>query len=353
MIFDINNEGRIHMKKQLVVLALTATLSLGLMAGCGSAATGDPASADPSGSTIAIKCADDASATVPPSIAIAEANDRIYDETDGQVQVQVYYDAQLGSAEETLEQVMNGTLQMAHIGTNTFSTYMPTLEALQLPFLLNSYELEYEALCSAEGQALISSVEDLGVKIIFVGEYGMKDFVCADRVINTPADMKGLKIRIAPSNMLQTTMELLGASPISLAYGDIYNGLNTKLIDAIEMNAVSVCEMKFYEVAQNMSRIGLYPYPTCLVINADFFDSLSQEQQDIIIKNYELAQKYNFETTVKEAEAAALLECENDGMKINTIDDIDVFKDAVKPVYEEYAAKDERIAAFIDMVNGK
>jgi tripartite ATP-independent transporter DctP family solute receptor len=301
------------------------------------------------GEKIVITYGDEGSLTQPQVMAGVWAINKIQEETGGRISFEHYVDGVLGTGAQLLQQVMDGTIQVGDVSVGLFSPYIPTMQALQLPFLLNNYEKERAALNSPEFKALLDSLGEIGIKAFSVGECGMRHFAHASKPINTVDDMKGVKIRIVPSNMLQDAMTLLGANPVPLAYGEVYSALQNKVIDALEINLMSMNTMKFYEVIKNFSYIGLYPFPTIFSMNKDFFDSLTPEDQALIEKWFKEAQNYDFETSLPMVEEASLKIMIDNGVVTNEIADIDSFRQLMLPVYEAYAAQDSRIKNFIEM----
>jgi len=183
-----------------------------------------------------------------------------------------------------------------------------------------------------------------------MNECGIRHFAHVSKPINTVADIRGQKIRIVPSNMLQDAMDLLGANPVPLAFGEVYTGLQNRVIDALEINLMSMDTMKFYEVINYMSFIGLYPFPTVMSMNLDFFNSLTPQDQALILKWFKAGTDYCFDVSLPQIEELALQNIIDAGVVLNEIEDSQEFKDLMGPVFDQYAALDPRIKAFIDRV---
>ena len=331
--------------RTLLVMISIVALAFYVCVGISAAYASDPTQ----GEKVVIIYGDEGALSMPQTMAAVWAMKKIEEETGGRISFEHYPDGSLGTGPQILQQVMDGSIQAAPVSVGLFSPYIPTMQALQLPFLLNNYEKELAALNSPAGQALLDSLGEIGIKGLSVGECGMRHFAHTSKAINTVGDMKGVKIRIVPSNMLRDAMTLLDASPVALAYGEVYSALQNKVVDALEINLMSMNTMKFYEVVKNFSYIGLYPFPVVYSVNKDFFDSLSKEDQALIEKWFKEAINYNFETSLPTVEEASLKVMLDNGVVTNEIADVEAFMKLMLPVYDEYAALDSRIKDFIEM----
>lgn len=267
----------------------------------------------------------------------------------GAMTIDMHDQSSLGMDSELIQQCIDGTVPFVIISTSIFSTYTDLLDCLMLPFMIDSYELEYELFRSDEFKALADAVaEEVGVKIIANGENGLRHFVSTVGPINSVSDMSGLKIRVAQNELLVRAMEMLGANPIPLAYSELYTGLQNNVINAEEINFMSVNSQKHYEVANYMSLIGLYPYSSAYVVNLDFWNSLTPAQQECMLKAGEMVTEKCFTDLIHQEDESAEKNIVEAGMTINQVENVQEFYDAMSPLYDEYAAKDPLVAAFIE-----
>ncbi|WP_159448033.1 TRAP transporter substrate-binding protein DctP [Papillibacter cinnamivorans] len=322
--------------------------------GGGSAATATPTpTAAPTAETVKIVWANYGNSKMPPAQGDYDSVKYIEETSGGTIDIDYVPDGVLGGEADMMQQIMDGTIQCVSVGTSTFSTFTSLTEVFQLPCLLTDYNLEYQAFQSDEAQAIFDKVgEDLGVKIVGFSENGIRHFANNVRPITSMADMKGLKLRIAPSNMLTTYMTSIGANPQVVPYAEVYSALQNKVVDGEEINITSIYALKHYEVLKYISEIGLYPFPTLMVFNLDFWNSLTADQQQIILDGMALGGKNVFDNYLPAYEEEALKACTDAGVQINVIegDAKQEFIDASASVWDEYRAKDPLIANFIDKV---
>ena len=157
---------------------------------------------------------------------------RVGELTDGALTIDLYDQSKLGQDAALLQQCMDGTVPFVAISMSIFSNYTSLLDVVQLPFLINSYELENAMFESDEFWDLADAVgQELGVKIVGVGENGMRHFATNGHPINTPDDLKGMIIRTAQSNMLIKAMQACGANANPLAYSEVYTAMQNHIVD--------------------------------------------------------------------------------------------------------------------------
>jgi tripartite ATP-independent transporter DctP family solute receptor len=297
---------------------------------------------------LSLKMGSAGQANMPATMAGQKFVDTINQKAAGKVKIDFYPGRQLGDDAQILEQVMSGALELGLVGSSMMSKYTPLFDVLQMPFLLNSYEKQHKAVTSKEMKEIFKAVESKKIKVFAVYEYGMRHFANNNRPINSPEDLKGLKLRVVPSNIILASMKALGANPTPMNYGEVYTGLQTKVIDGEEINLTSIHSEKHDEVLKFVSTVGLWPFPGLLMMNLDAYNKLSPDLQKMFQEVGEEQIKYNIDL-MKEAEEKARKSMDAKGVKVNVINDVRPFTDATAPIYNEYMAKDPLIKNFVEM----
>lgn len=356
------------MKKKIVILLVLCLTMVMTACGGGNSENGGSTAAPPAASSdatppasgnaavgdpVKIVFGNYGSSAMPPYFADQDAINYAQEQSGGSITFEYSADGVLGSEFDMIQQVMDGTIQGVILSSSTFSTYTNLMEVFQLPFLITDYDLEYKALTSDAAQAIYDKVgEDLGVKIVAVQENGIRHFANNVRSIQTLEDMKGLKLRIVPSNMLTEVITNLGASPMTVAYNEVYSALQNKVVDGEEINLTSIYAMKHYEQLDYVSTIGMYPFPSFVVYNLAFWNSLSPEQQEILVAGHTKGSENLFSTYLPEYEEEAVAAIEASGTAINAIegDARQEFIDVAMPTWDSYRNIDPLIADFIDAV---
>lgn len=290
--------------------------------------------------------------THPFHIGAEKFAEKVAEKSNGRITIEIYPARALGDDRELLEQIMNNTLDMGVISGPVFSGYTPVIDTLQLPFLLNTYEKELAAVQSNEMEAILDSLSQFNMKGLGVFEGGMRHLANAKKPVTAPDDLKGLKLRTTQSDLVMNVISALGANPTPMAYGEVYTGLQTKVIDGEEINLTSISSEKHYEVLTNVTEMGLFPFPGICVMSQAKFDSLPEEDQKIIAEAAEeamvelLAELPSIDKTAVENIQA--------NSKVEILTDVDTtpFEDKVSSIIEEYSAKDALIKNFVDMAKG-
>lgn len=344
-----------------VIIAASMVVSL---SACGSGSSSAPASTGgapassaaasttSSGGKINIKMATGGQDTLP-SYAAAIDSIKDIENQDKNINIEYYGSRQLGDDDAILQQVMSGTLQMGGTAASAFAQYTNLMDGFTIPFLINNYDKERKAMQSKEAQAIFDQIEkDLGIKILASYDSGMRHLANNTRPINTVADMKGLKMRVVPTDCLIDTFKALGANPTTMNYGDIYTGLQNKVIDGEEVNITSIYSEKHYEVLKYFTEIGLYPFETTIFCNAKWFNSLAPDEQKALEDGFKNGYNYVFDKYLKTAEDNGYKAMKDAGIQITKVDDPSEFEAAVKDVTNKYKNEDPLITAFVNMAEG-
>ncbi len=255
--------------------------------------------------------------------------------TNGHVTVQVYANGQLGTEKEMLEQVVAGTIQGMRGGQFDFS---PRLLMFTLPFLTQT-RAEVTALLQSDlAKSVCEEAEaETGTVIINLCDAGgYRQFSNSKHPIQTPDDLVGLKMRTNGMKTIDLTFQALGATTTSIPYSDLYMGLKTNVADGQENPWVNVQGMKFYEVQKYFTEVNYQFHPDPFYVNAAWWNSLPEEYQTIISDCATEMGTYN-DQLIDENSQAARDEIEASGAEIYvpTEEELNAFKEAVQPVYDQ------------------
>jgi TRAP-type C4-dicarboxylate transport system substrate-binding protein len=286
------------------------------------------------------------------TVAFAKAGNLIAERSRGALTLDIVYDGALGNEQSAFAQLLEGSLPISGVGLGTLSMYTPYLDVMQLPFLVNSYELEAKVLQLPEWKALVEkAVEALGtVTVLSANDYGMRHFATINKPIKTMADVKGLKIRSIGNPVVDEALRIVGANPVNVTYMELYSALQNKVIDGEEMNTTSVSSMKHYEVVKYMSEIGFYPFVSVLFIGNETIESLPDGYFELIRQTFAEVDIEYMADTIHELDRQARQDCIDHGVQFNEIEDKAEWVKAMAPIYEKKAAEDPLYAAFISAV---
>jgi C4-dicarboxylate-binding protein DctP len=191
----------------------------------------------------------------------------------GRVLVEVYPSAQLMEDTESIEALAFGEIQMVATSLSVFDRLTQKFQLFDLPFLFPDLAAVERFQASAAGRELLTTLADDGILGLSFWHNGMKQF-SGPRPLVEPDDARGLKFRVMESDILQAEIEAIGGSPQKMAFGEVYQALQTGTVDAQENTWSNIYSSKFYEVQpyiteSNHGYIGYY-----VAVNAAFWESL-------------------------------------------------------------------------------
>ncbi|KIL45075.1 TRAP transporter substrate-binding protein [Jeotgalibacillus soli] len=338
------------MKKSLLWAAILCLLVLSACGSEGSSGEAEGSSTGDSGDTITLRLGHVTQDTHPYHLAAEKYAELVNEKSAGKIEIEIFPARQLGGDVDMLQSIQNGSLDAGFITTAVFSGSTPVLDGLQLPFLIDSYEVFEKTLETETIQKMLESLEDINVKGLAINESGIRHIGSNISQIQSPDDMQGLKIRVAESPLMTDIFNELGASPTPMPYGEIYSSLQTGVIDAHEANLPAYLDEKFDEVTEYITLTGHFPWPNANIINLDKFNSLSEEHQQILEESAKEASKWII-TELKTVDEQSIEELKAKGENIEELENRESFVEKVQPVYDKYSENHELIKELIEEVN--
>ena len=202
--------------------------------------------------------------------------------SNGAMKIEVYNNSVLGDEKTTIEQTQTGAIHFIRVGLNPLSSINPIMNALAMPFLFRDRDHMFKVLDGPIGQEVMESIKDQHLLGLCWLDAGFRNFYNVQRPVSTPADMAGLKIRVQESALMMDMVKYLGAQPTPMAYGDVYSGMQNRLIDGAENNWPSYITAAHYEVAKFFTVDGHMSSPEMILINTELWNSLTPAEQKII-----------------------------------------------------------------------
>ena len=273
------------------------------------------------------------------------------EKTGGKYTVKVFGNSTLGSENDTAEQVKIGALDMVRVNTAVFHQMVPESMVLSLPFLFRDVPHHLKVIYGPIGHKILTAFNKAGYEGIMLMDSGAR-CIYSKKPIRTLADVKGLKLRVQPSDMWVALVKAMGANPTVMPYAEIYTGLKTGLIDAAENNYPSYETQKHYEGAPYYNETGHVMAPEVVVFSKKIWDTLTAEE------------KANLKAAGQEAEPfyQKLWDAKQQASKdivvkagTTVISDVkkDEFQAAMKPVWDQFANTPELKQLVQDIVNTK
>jgi len=266
------------------------------------------------------KVATNHSGLTPATKGLYYFNDRISELTNGEIKLKIYEGAVLGDEVEEIEQCLAGTIEMTRVCTGHLCNFTPMLDIFSVPYLFKNKEQYLKVINGQIGRELAATCENSGYKLLVWVDGGSRSFYNNVRPINTPEDLKGLKIRVMSSDVMLQSIKALGASPTTTSYSEVYSALQTGVIDGAENSPICVDDMKHYEVCKYYSLDEHMMIPDTIIINLDAWNSLTSIQKAAFLQVSEETQKYiQKEWTIREK--ISLDAIKESGTAVNAITD--------------------------------
>ena len=264
----------------------------------------------------------------------------------GAFDVQIFPNRQLGTDKQNLDSVTAGTIEMSNSSGVLFPlvTGRPGLDAYQLPFLIRDYD--HFAAIAEIVQKIHDDLQPAGLVGLATADIGQRHFLSVGEPVKTVAEFAGLKTRIVPVPLHKAIWEAVGTTPIGLPYGEIYGALETKTIDAVEINVSSMLGENLWEVGKNFTLTGHYPWHSTTTVNKAFFDGLSGELQEAMREAGRRSVTATLAYT-KTQDNDGRDELRKKGVEIFELENLAEMQAKVAPIVDQWSEKSPLIGEFV------
>ena len=192
----------------------------------------------------------------------------------GKVEVQVFPSSQLFGDAKELEALLLGDVQFIAPSLSKFDRYTKKLQVFDLPFMFSSTENLDNFQASKEGQALLTSMKSKGLLGVAYWHNGMKQLSTNKPQLKRPEDVKGLKFRIQASDVLEAQFRAVGGNPQKMAFSEVYQALQTGVVDGQENTWSNIYSQKFFEVQGTIAETNHGVIDYLVVTNTGWWDKL-------------------------------------------------------------------------------
>ena len=241
----------------------------------------------------------------------------------------------LGSETQIIAAMQNGVVDMATLSGSVVSSVVPEFGVFDVPFLFRDAAQAKAVAQGPVGATLAKHFEDKGLVLLAIGKQGFRNITNSRRPIRSPADLKGLKIRVLPNEVYQMTFKALGAEVVPMEFTLVYSALKDGRIDGQENPVMTIATSHFEEVQKYVSLTGHFFAPIAFVANRDVFQALKPADQAAIIAAAKAGAEATWQAGAEE-EAKKLEELRKGGMEIIEKVDRQPFIDAVKGLEPEF-----------------
>ncbi|MFZ4451429.1 TRAP transporter substrate-binding protein [Salibacterium aidingense] len=266
-------------------------------------------------------------------VAAERFKEIVEEETNGNVTVNIQPAESLGSEQEMLEQIQTGALDFQLAGGGSMQNIIPEYAVLQLPFMVENFDEAYAVLDGPIGDELKSLAEEADYKILSHTDLGFAQITNNVRPINEPSDLEGIQIRSPEEPTSISTFEQLGASTTTMAFTEVYLGLQQGVIDGQFNPLDAIYENNFHEVQDYLAMTNHFYYHVNFIMNLPLWKELDPELQEVVQTAAEEARDASREFTQEvDEEMRSTLEGEFEEI---TEPDMQPFKEAID--YSEFS----------------
>ena len=259
---------------------------------------------------------------------------RVEELSNGRIKVEHYPNNQLGDPRSMLEATIMGNHDIVECGLPQYAQFTNLLKFFNLPFLWETRDAAYGFMSTDTGKELSKKVEEeVGVHILGFIDNGFFDFT-TNRKVESPADVKGLKLRCQESDVLLRIWSDLGASPLPMSFTEVYTALQQGAIDGQMNGYVTNFNSNYFEVQDYTVKIGLL-FDVCpLAINADTYNAMPDDLKKALDQAGAEMQQWCMDNARQANKEAAEGWVKAGGQIIDVTGNLQPWKDATQATYE-------------------
>ena len=267
----------------------------------------------------------------------------------GRVQVQVFPSSQLFGDAKELEALLLGDVQFIAPSLSKFDRYTKKIAVFDLPFLFDNIEAVDRFQSGAQGQALLTAMTDRGLLGLGYWHNGMKQMSTNKDKLTRPEDVKGLKFRIQASDVLEAQFRALGANPQKMAFAEVYQALQTGVVDGQENTWSNIYSQKFHEVQKTVAETNHGVIDYMVVTNAKWWNGLPADVRKGLSEAMAEATAHSNKLAAEINQADRKKIADTGKAKIQTLskDDVAAWRKAMEPVWKKFEANIGR-----DLIDG-
>lgn len=331
------------MKKKHTITAIILYIAMIMMvAGCSASANGE------TGSKRIISVA----TVQPENHAIVQGlnafKQYVEDELGDSFEIRLFTNGVIGGNSEALELLQMGSLDLIATSGSNLEAFANEYKIFGLPYLFND-EASFRKVMNEEEftDIIYNSTTQKGIQGVAWFSNGVNNFYASQK-IETPEDLKGLKIRVQSSEANVKLVQGFDAAAVVMAYGEVYTALQNRVIDAGTNPEMALVDMKHGEVAKYYSRTEHQIFTDMLVANTDFLDSLNEKEKEVFQNGFKLSSQVANEAWDKRI-SEVTKEATEMGVKFITVDK-ESFEEIQKPVKEELLNNNPELQPLYDMI---
>ena len=312
--------------KKFAVAALAAAMAL-TVAGCG----GGDKKAD---QKVTLKTATALPSSHPLVKAMDVLKNKANEKSKGSVTIQIYPAGQLYNDKNMNDAIISGGIDMGLNTVGRWATIVPAMDIFDVPFIFPSYEKVDKAIDSGLGEKLGGELMKKGVRPLIWADYGFVQYANNKKLVKTPADFDGLKIR-GYSKYSAETIKAMGASSVTMGSSEVYMGIQRGTIDGQTSGTTAMRDRKMYEVHKYLTVTNHASPEFIVAINEKSYSKLNADQKKAL-DAAALEVRDMIRANAKAEDLKALADLKAKGMEVYEVpeNELQAWRDATKPVWD-------------------
>jgi tripartite ATP-independent transporter DctP family solute receptor len=264
--------------------------------------------------------------------------------TNNRIRMRTFHSAQLGQQDEAIQQMRLGAVDFANFNLSPFNNLAPSTQVVTLPFLFRDVAHMQRSIDGVAGEEIARDLENIGIIALSWYDAGARS-IYTRTPVRTPADLRGMKIRVQTSDLWIDLIRALGANPTPLPFGEVFTALQSGVVDGAENNWPSYESVRHFEVARFYTTTEHSNVPEVLAVSRQRWQRLSEADRAILRTAARESAVFQRELWA-EREVAARQRVVAAGVTVIDIADRSPWAALMEPVYAKYAA-DPRLARLV------
>ncbi|MDA7416045.1 DctP family TRAP transporter solute-binding subunit [Xenophilus arseniciresistens] len=278
----------------------------------------------------------------PKHVAAVAFKEHVEKATNGSIKVELYPAGQLGTAQQMMEGLRLGSVELAVVHDGGIPGVYKTFNIFGLPYIFNDHAHAYAVLDGQFGKDLAEDMrKKTGIRLMGYADNGIRHFTNNKRPIKTPEDMKGLKMRVQPSPVFIELVKALGGSPTAIDWGELPAALAQGTADGQENGVTNILAASLYQSQKHVTLDGHVYSLHAYLVSDRFYNGLSPAEKKAVDEGVQIAKKIHRDMT-REQDLSAKKVLSEKGMQVTelTAAEIDVFRKAAQPAVRKYLEAD-------------
>jgi TRAP-type transport system periplasmic protein len=302
---------------------------------------------------IEIRASHDSTPDSPWHLGMVRFADLVDKKSNGAMKLRIFPPGQLSQSNirTTIEMLQSGSLQCGLFVPSFYESFDTRFMVYGMPFLFSDRGQTFKFLDGPVGEKMLNMMSEKGIKGLGIWDHGYRQLTNSKKPIRTPDDIRGMRIRVPLSPVIASAFKVLGTTTTATAMGELYMALQQKMVDGQENPFNTIYRRKFYEVQKYLTEWNYLWSPLFVVMNLSFFQTLSPDNQKILVSAANETAGYQRKLSADEDEQMKK-ELVSKGMELTVLNQsqLDAFQKAMNPVYNEFEPQigKDLLASFIN-----